>query len=347
MSVILKGAGTFADIWIKFTFSLRNSTVCVLLSQNKSDIIVISEFGKEIYEEHIIMKLVNEYLKERFGCKVYKIALSGNFTCPNRDGTVGYGGCIFCSKGGSGEFAENAELSITQQIENGKKRVENKIKDGKYIAYFQSFTGTYDKIDRLRALYLEAVRHPDIVCVSIATRPDCLGDDVLDLLSQINEIKPVWIELGLQTVNEKTAKYIRRSYTLDVYDKAVKDLKRRNIEVITHVILGLPGETEDDMLKTVRYVCDSGSDGIKLQLLHVLKDTDLEKEYLSGKVDVLSEDRYIDILKKCVDIIPDDVIIHRLTGDGDKKILVAPLWSADKKHVWNRIQNEVIKDKKI
>ena len=288
------------------------------------------------------MRLLNDYLRERFGCKVYKIALNAGFTCPNRDGTIDDKGCIFCSAGGSGEFAGDAGMSIAEQIEEGKRRVEAKTKDGKYIAYFQAYTNTYAPVERLREVYDQAVAHPDIVALSIATRPDCLADDVLELLNEINHIKPVWVELGLQTVFEDTAEYIRRGYGLSAYDRAVRELKKRNIEIITHVILGLPNETVGQMLETVKYVCESGSDGIKLQLLHILKGTDLEKDHMNGKIRVLSEDEYIDILKQCVRIIPDNVIIHRLTGDGDKKLLIAPLWSADKKHVWNRIQREVI-----
>ncbi len=288
------------------------------------------------------MRLLNDYLRETFGCKVYKIALNGGFTCPNRDGTLDDRGCIFCSEGGSGEFAESPALSITQQIERGKYRVDQKMKGGKYIAYFQAYTGTYAPESRLRQLFTEAIEHPDVAALSIATRPDCLPKPVLQLLSELNAIKPVWVELGLQTIHEDTAAYIRRGYGLAVYEKALKDLRERQIEVITHVILGLPGESRDDMLKTVQYVCDRGTNGLKLQLLHVLKWTDLDTEYRAGKFEVLSEEEYIDILKDCIRIIPDDVVIHRLTGDGDKRILVAPLWSADKKHVWNRIQREVL-----
>ena len=286
--------------------------------------------------------LLNEYLRERFGCKVYKIALNGGFTCPNRDGKLGTRGCIFCSEGGSGEFAESARLSITKQIELGKEKVAKKIKDGKYIAYFQAYTGTYDKVERLRALFTEAIEHPDIVVLSVATRPDCLPEEVLDLLEELNRKKPVWVELGLQTIHEESARYIRRGYELSVYDKAVKDLRARGIEVITHLIIGLPGETRQDILESVRYVCRSGASGIKLQLLHILKGTDLEKEYQEGRIEALSEDEYIEILKECVDIIPENVIIHRLTGDGDKKILLAPMWSANKKYVWNKIQKYVL-----
>ena len=285
------------------------------------------------------MVTLNEALRKRFGEKVYKIALNGGFTCPVRDGTLDTRGCIFCSAGGSGEFAEDAALSITEQIERGKKRVSKKIKDGKYIAYFQAYTGTYAPVERLRALYEEAIRHPDIAVLSVATRPDCLPGEVLDLLDEMNRIKPVWVELGLQTIREDTAEYIRRGYPLSVYDEALAALKKRKIEVITHLILGLPGETADDMCASVKYVCEKGTDGIKLQLLHVLKGTDLAKEYEEGKIKVLSEDEYIDILKKCVSLIPDSVTVHRLTGDGDKKLLIAPVWSTDKKHVLNRINS--------
>ena len=288
------------------------------------------------------MILLNDCLRERFGCKVYKIAINAGLTCPNRDGKLGFRGCIFCSAGGSGEFAQDPGMSIHDQIEEGKRLVSSKIKDGKFIAYFQAYTNTYAPADKLRPLFTEAADHPDIVAVSIATRPDCLPGDVLNLLEEINRIKPVWVELGLQTIHKETADYIRRGYELEIYDKAVTELKKRGIEVITHVILGLPGETPEMMKETVKYVCEKGTDGIKLQLLHVLKGTDLEKEYLEGKFEVLTEDEYISILKECVKIIPENVVIHRLTGDGDKKILVAPLWSGDKKHVINRISKEVL-----
>lgn len=285
---------------------------------------------------------LNNYLKERFGEKVYKIALNGGFTCPNRDGKIGTRGCIFCSKGGSGDFAESPDLTITEQIENGKKRLEKKIKNGKYIAYFQAFTNTYAPVEKLRAIYTEAIIHPDIVALSIGTRPDCLGDDVLALLDELNKIKPIFVELGLQTINENTARYIRRGYTLEVYDKAVADLHKIGINVVTHIILGLPGESKNDMLKSVEYACKV-TDGIKLQLLHILKGTDLAKDYEQGKFEVLTLEQYTEIIKECVQIIPENVVIHRLTGDGAKKDLIAPLWSADKKTVLNTI-NRALKD---
>lgn len=279
----------------------------------------------------------NQYLKDTFGCKVYKISINAGFTCPNRDGKIGTRGCIFCSRGGSGDFAEDAELSITEQIESGKKRVEKKIKSGKYIAYFQAFTNTYAPIETLKAKFYEATQHPDIVALSIATRPDCLPDEVITLLKELNNIKPVFVELGLQTIHEKTAEYIRRGYTLAVYDTALKKLKEAGINVVTHIILGLPNETKEDMLKSVDYVCKAGTDGIKLQLLHILKETDLADEYLSGKVNAFTLEGYIDIIKECVKIIPENIVIHRLTGDGAKKDLIAPLWSTDKKNVLNKI----------
>lgn len=285
---------------------------------------------------------LNNYLKERFGEKVYKIALNGGFTCPNRDGNIGTRGCIFCSKGGSGDFAESPDLTITEQIENGKRRLEKKIKNGKYIAYFQAFTNTYSPVEKLRAIYTEAIIHPDIVALSIGTRPDCLEDDVLALLDELNKIKPIFVELGLQTINEDTARYIRRGYTLEIYDKAVADLHKIGINVVTHIILGLPGESKNDMLKSVEYACKV-TDGIKLQLLHILKGTDLAKDYEQGKFEVLTLEQYTEIIKECVQIIPENVVIHRLTGDGAKKDLIAPLWSADKKTVLNTI-NRALKD---
>ena len=285
---------------------------------------------------------VNEYLKKIYGRKIYKIAINAGFTCPNRDGTLGTNGCIFCSGSGSGDFAEDPVLSVTEQIEQGKKRVGGKVPaDAKFIAYFQAFTNTYAPVDKLRKLYMEAVDHPDIVLISIATRPDCLGTDVIELLKEINGIKPVWVELGLQTIHEDTALYIRRGYPLDVYDKAVSDLKNAGIETITHVILGLPGETRNDMLSTVDYVGKSGVQGIKLQLLHVLKGTDLATEYEAGKFECLTMEEYVGLIKDAIEILPDDIVIHRMTGDGARRILIAPLWSLDKKRVLNELNRRL------
>lgn len=285
---------------------------------------------------------LNTYLKNRFGCKVYKIAIDAGFTCPNRDGTLDTRGCIFCSKGGSGDFAESRAMSIYDQIEAGKSRVAKKIKDGKYIAYFQAFTNTYAPVAHLRELYMQAVRHPDIVALSIATRPDCLAADVLQLLEEINRIKPVFVELGLQTIHKKTAEYIRRGYDLETYDTSVENLHRAGLNVVTHLIIGLPYETEKEILESVEYVCKR-TDGIKLQLLHILKGTDLAIDYENGMFDVLTLEEYTDIIVKCVRIIPENVVVHRLTGDGAKKDLIAPLWSADKKNVLNTINRKLNK----
>lgn len=290
---------------------------------------------------------LNQYLKDTFGEKIYKVALDGGFTCPNRDGTLDTRGCIFCSGMGSGDFAENRKDSITEQIEKGKDRLAGKITDGKYIAYFQAFTNTYASVDELRRKYMEAVNHPDIVAISIATRPDCLPDEVVDLLYEIYQIKPVWVELGLQTIHEKTAKYIRRGYSLSVYDDAVTRLKQIGVNVIVHVILGLPGECREEMLETVRYVGNSGVDGIKLQLLHVIRGTDLEKEYQQGSFHVLEMEEYTDLVADCIALLPETMVIHRMTGDGDKKTLVAPLWSGDKKRVLNMLNHKIIEKNRV
>ena len=285
-------------------------------------------------------RTLNQYLRERFGRKIYKISISGGFTCPNRDGTLDTRGCIFCSAGGSGDFAEDKNLSITEQIDRGKRRVAAKMPTG-YIAYFQAFTNTYAPVERLRALYSEAIEHPDIVAVSIGTRPDCLSDEVLDLIAELNLLKPIWVELGLQTIHEKSAEYIRRGYSLPVYERAVRELRARNIETITHVILGIPGESREEMLQTVRYVGESGVQGIKLQLLHVLEGTDLALDYRNGLFEVMSMEDYISLIKDCVNVLPDDIVIHRLTGDGPKRILIAPEWTKDKKRVLNAINKEL------
>lgn len=280
---------------------------------------------------------LNNYLKNKFGCKVYKLSLSSGLSCPNRDGLLSTKGCTFCSNGGSGEFATEHNLGITEQIEKAKKLVSKKITDGKYIAYFQSFTNTYGNIDYLRRIFTEAINHPDIVALSIGTRPDCLPKEVITLLSELNTIKPVWVELGLQTSNENTAKHINRGYSLDVFEKAVLDLNSINVDVIVHLIIGLPNETKNDIINSVKYVCSQNIAGIKLQLLHVLKNTPLEKEYLSDSFHILSLEEYTDILAKCITYIPKNIVIHRITGDGPKLLLVAPLWSANKKNVLNYI----------
>lgn len=286
---------------------------------------------------------VNDYLKQKYGEKVYKVSINGGFTCPNRDGTLGTGGCIFCSGMGSGDFAPEASMSVKEQIEAGIKQTKGK-NPTKFIAYFQAFTNTYAPVDRLEKLYEEALDHPKIVGLSIATRPDCLPDEVIELIGRLNKVKPVWVELGLQTVNEKTAEYIRRGYPLSVYDEAVGKLRNIGVEVITHVILGLPGETREDILKTVDYVAKSGATGIKLQLLHVIKGTDLEKDYEAGLFECMSMKEYVSLVKDCIDILPKDMIIHRMTGDGDKRTLIAPLWSGDKKRVLNALHAALDKE---
>lgn len=274
---------------------------------------------------------LSQHYRETFGCKVYKLAIDGGFTCPNRDGTCGTGGCIFCS-GGSGEFAESGN-SIGQQLERAKKRVAFKNKNGKYIAYFQSFTNTYGPADKLEALYREAMEPEQIVGLAIGTRPDCLPPETVALLERLNRIKPISVELGLQTIHECTARYIRRGYETPVYYDAVKRLKNAGLEVVTHIILGLPGETMDMMVQTTKAAVEAGTDGVKFHLLHVLKGTDLARDYEDGKVRCLEMEEYARILKACVAVLPPETVVHRITGDGAKKELIAPLWSADKKKV--------------
>lgn len=280
---------------------------------------------------------LNNYLRNKFGCKVYKLSISSGLSCPNRDGKLSTKGCIFCSNGGSGDFATSAALSVTEQIEQAKEKVSKKITNGKYIAYFQSFTNTYGDVDYLKKIFTEAINHPDIVALSIGTRPDCLPNDVLDLLDRLNQIKPVWVELGLQTIHEKTARYINRGYTLDVFDQAVENLNKLNIDIIVHLILGLPNETNDMILESVKYVCSKPITGIKLQLLHVLKNTPLEKEYFLNQFHIYSLEEYASLLGECICNIPSDIVIHRLTGDGPKSLLIEPQWSGNKKLVLNYI----------
>ncbi len=280
---------------------------------------------------------LNDKLRLEFGEKLYKLSLSGGMTCPNRDGKIDTRGCIFCSEKGSGDFAEPFCEDIFTQIERAKAQVSKKFKGNKYIAYFQSFTNTYAPPEYLEALFLKTASHPDISVISIATRPDCLDSEILKVLEKISKIKPLWVELGLQTANEETSEYIRRGYKNAVYEKAVADLHSIGAEVITHIILGLPFENEADMINSVRYVSNHKSDGIKLQLLHILEGTDLALDYKNGLFSPLSREKYIDILCKCVENLSRDITIHRLTGDGDKKTLIAPLWSTDKKSVLNAV----------
>ena len=284
---------------------------------------------------------LNEYLCNEFGEYVYKLALDMGSTCPNRDGTKDTRGCIFCHNGSS-HFAEMG-IDINTQIENAKNRVKDKIKTDKYIAYFQSFTNTYGDINKLENCFMTAINRDDIVALSIATRPDCLGEDVLSLLEKLNKIKPIWIELGLQTSNEKSAEYIRRCYPNSTYEKAMSDLKSRGITVITHIIIGLPNETKEEILKTVDFAVKNKTDGVKLQLLHILKDTDLYEDYKKGVVKPLSLEEYMDILFACIERIPHNIVIHRITGDAPKSHLVEPMWSANKKNVLNTINKELEK----
>lgn len=285
---------------------------------------------------------LNRYLRETFGEKVYKLALDGGMTCPNRDGTLGTGGCIFCSAGGSGDFAEGRCGSIREQIQRAKTRIQAKTDAKKFIAYFQSYTNTYAPVAYLERIFTEAISEPEVAALSIGTRPDCLGEEVVALLSRLNRIKPVWVELGLQTIHEKTARYIRRGYPLPVYENAVRRLKQEGILVITHVILGLPGETREDMLATVDYLAgENRPDGIKLQLLHVLRGTDLAAEYEAGKFRTMEMEEYFELLFACLERLPEEMVIHRLTGDGAKRDLIAPLWTGDKKRVMNAMRKEL------
>lgn len=280
---------------------------------------------------------LNSYLRKCFGEKLYKLALDGGFSCPNRDGSLGTRGCIFCSGAGSGDFAVRAAADMPAAIERAKAVVAAKARGGRYIAYFQSFTGTYAPIKRLEALYTAAIAHPDIAVLSIGTRPDCLGDEVLSLLERLNRIKPVWVELGLQTVHPETARYIRRGYELPVFDEAVKKLKAIGINVIVHMIIGLPGETPDMIYETARYIGASGADGVKFQLLHILRGTDLAADYAAGSFKALELEEYTKLLMGCIQRIPPGMVVHRITGDGAKRELIAPLWSGDKKRVLNYI----------
>jgi radical SAM protein (TIGR01212 family) len=286
-------------------------------------------------------KTLNEHYKERFGCKVYKLSIDGGFTCPNRDGTIGTKGCIFCSEKGSGEFSEEYSGNITEQLEKAKRRVEAKNKGGKFIAYFQSFTGTYAPIERLEKLYREALNFPDVVGISIATRPDCINSDVLDLLQKLSSETSIYVELGLQTVKEETVSYIRRGYPNEVYLDAVKKLKEIGVNVVTHIIIGLPGEILEDAVNTTKFALSSGTDGVKFHLLYVSRGTDLEKDYNNGLFETLSLEEYAKTLKSCIDILPNDIVVHRITGDGAKKDLIAPLWSGDKKRVLNYLKKTI------
>lgn len=282
------------------------------------------------------------YLKQTYGEKVYKLSLNGGMTCPNRDGKIGVGGCIFCSAGGSGDFAAPKSDSVTTQIDNAIAGIsKSKSVGSKFIAYFQSFTNTYAPVEYLKKLFTEAIEHPNIVGLSIATRPDCLPNDVLELLSDLNKIKPVWVELGLQTTNEASASFIRRGYPLSVFDNAVMKLHSIGVQIIVHIIIGLPNETREDILGSVAYVSQLPIQGIKLQLLHVIKGTDLAKHL--DEFHVLTMEEYVDLVIACLEILPDHIVVHRITGDGPKALLLAPAWSCKKRQVMNRINQELAK----
>ena len=278
------------------------------------------------------------YLKQTYGEKLYKIALDGGMTCPNRDGTLGARGCIFCSAGGSGDFAGDRRTSITEQIEAGKAQSIRKHNGSSYIAYFQAYTNTYAPVSYLRSVFTEAINHPDIRILSIATRPDCLNDDVLALLAELNKKKPVWVELGLQTIHEETAQFIRRGYKLPVFEDALRKLRKIGITVIVHTILCLPGESREMMLDTIRYLNTQDIQGIKLQLLHILKHTDLADYYEKHPFHLPSREEYYELLGMCICNLRPDIVIHRLTGDGPRKLLVAPLWTGNKRQVLNGMQ---------
>lgn len=293
----------------------------------------------------------NQYARDAFGRKLYKLSLSGGMTCPNRDGTLGTRGCIFCSAGGSGEFAANSALSIAEQIAQAKRLVTDKSRSGPYVAYFQSYTNTYAPLSYLEAIFTQAIQHPEIAALSIGTRPDCLPGPVLDLLTRLAQIKPVWVELGLQTIHPQTASYIRRGYDLPIFDQAVQELRARGLSVIVHLILGLPGETPAQMIESAAYVGQAltrpmaetadgaalPATGVKLQLLHVLKGTDLALDYQKGLFQTLSMEEYFSVLIDCLRVLPPSLVIHRLTGDGPKSLLLSPQWSADKKRVLNAL----------
>lgn len=278
------------------------------------------------------------YLKQTYGEKLYKIALDGGMTCPNRDGTLGARGCIFCSAGGSGDFAGDRRTSITEQIETGKAQSIRKHNGSSYIAYFQAYTNTYAPVSYLRSVFTEAINHPDIRILSIATRPDCLNDDVLALLAELNKKKPVWVELGLQTIHEETAQFIRRGYKLPVFEDALRKLRKIGITVIVHTILCLPGESREMMLDTIRYLNTQDIQGIKLQLLHILKHTDLADYYEKHPFYLPSREEYYELLGMCICNLRPDIVIHRLTGDGPRKLLIAPLWTGNKRQVLNGMQ---------
>lgn len=284
---------------------------------------------------------LNAYLQQRFHEKVYKVSLDGGMTCPNRDGTLGSRGCIFCSAGGSGDFAADRRLPIGRQIDSQIAMIRAKRPVNRFIAYFQAYTNTYAPVSYLEQIFTEAVSHPDICAVSVGTRPDCLGAKTLDLLARLNRIKPFWVELGLQTIHPRTADYIRRGYPLSCFTDAVEALHARGLEIVVHLILGLPGESAGDVLQSIDFMNRLPISGIKLQLLHVLKNTDLAADYAAGKFQVLTQEAYLELVLQCVERLRPDIVIHRLTGDGPKDLLLAPLWSTRKRSVLNELHHRM------
>jgi len=286
---------------------------------------------------------LNYFLRDKFGEKVFKISLDGGFSCPNRDGTISSGGCLFCSESGSGDYAGARELSITNQFNDIKEMMAHKWKSGKYIAYFQAYTNTYAPIEELKRKYEEALNQENVVAIAIATRPDCLGDDVLDLLEEINNRVYLWVELGLQTSNDEIAKKINRGYKLEVFEESMKKLKERNIDVVVHDIIGLPGESKEDMIKTIDYIAHSGANGVKFHLLHLMKQTPMEKVYEKGELEFLSQEDYIELITRGITMIPKEMVVHRLTGDAPRELLIGPMWSLNKWEVLNSI-DKALKD---
>lgn len=287
---------------------------------------------------------LNYFLRNKFGCKVFKISLDAGFSCPNRDGKISKGGCIYCSERGSGDFAGNREFSINKQFEDIKKIMREKWKNGKYIAYFQAYTNTYAPVEVLREKYEEAIKEEGVVALAIATRPDCLDKDVLDLLQELSEKKYIWVELGLQTIKDETSKIINRGYKLEVFERAVKELRSRNIDVVAHTIFGLPGETSEDMINTVKYISKLKIQGVKFHLLHLLEGTPLVKLYERGQLKFLSMEEYIDLICKAITLLPPEMVVHRLTGDAPRNLLIGPMWSLKKWEVLNAIDSKLQKD---
>ena len=299
---------------------------------------MIKEWGNKRYNS------LNYFLREKFGEKVFKISLDAGFSCPNRDGTISRGGCVFCSERGSGDFAGDRNFSITRQFEDIKTMMNKKWKEGKYIAYFQAYTNTYGNVEILREKYEEALKQEGVVGLAIATRPDCLGDEVIELLKEINSKVYLWIELGLQTVNEKTAKLINRGYTLDIFEQALKKLRAAGIDVVVHTIFGLPEESEEDMLATVNYIAHSDIQGVKFHLLHLMKETPLVKLYEMGRLKFLEEEAYINLICRAITLLPESMVIHRLTGDAPRQLLIGPLWSLKKWEILNAIDRNLIEN---